>query len=272
VPVHVHEKIQRMESMVRTFQRAAGREPTRAELAERMEMPSEKLEALMRAGLRPLSIDDIPIDDMVAIDAREGLFPPDPADIVQAAELRAAVKGMLSSLPNKDEQIIRLRFGIGVDAPLTLEELGQRYAVTRERIRQIESKAIQKLRHPSRAHVFASRALGLKPPSTPAQPEAQTVDDAVDKETAERITRELELRENATSGPVISPVAPKASRLDRILAQAAELGIRVDDERSNSSGRIWVNLLDTPEKTHRRLARRLLELGFEFWPGKGYWR
>jgi RNA polymerase primary sigma factor len=160
VPVHVFEKLHRAERVAQSFETAIGRNPTLDELAERMEMPRNALSALLRIAPEPSGIDERTIDCMIAIDARETLLPPDPADVVDAAALRSAVEALLSSLPNKDEKIIRFRFGIGVDEELTLEEIGQRYAVTRERIRQIEAKAIRKLKHPSRSEAFARLAFG----------------------------------------------------------------------------------------------------------------
>lgn len=271
VPVHIFEKLQRAERMARAFEAAAGREPSLIELAERVEMPPHKLAALLRIAPEPSGIDELTVDGMVAIDARDAILPPDPADVVEAAELRAAIEGMLSSLSNKDEQIIRLRFGIGVDEALTLEEVGQRYAVTRERIRQIETKALRKLKHPSRVEPFARLALGIQPSTDRRKPAQDETDDSADDDTAELLVEALKQQDTRPSVADSPPRSSKSSRLARVLEQAAELGIRVDDERMES-GRIWVNLLDTPEKTHRRLARRLLELGFVFWPGKGYWR
>jgi RNA polymerase primary sigma factor len=279
VPVHIYEKTQRLERVADAFETAFGREPTVDELAERMEMPADKVAALLRIAPEPVPIDELPVDDMIAIDARESFAPPDPADVVEAAQLRAAVDGMLSSLPNKDERILRLRFGIGVgvDEALTLDEIGQRYAVTRERIRQIEAKAIRKLQHPARAESFARLALGIQLPPRPIAQAMEEIDSADDDEAADQ-DQVAEPRKKQTPSaradraPINSASASKPSSLERILAHAAELGIRVEDDRSGSSGRIWVNLMDTPKSTHRRLARRLLEFGFALWPGKGYWR
>lgn len=277
VPVHIYEKTQRLERVADAFEAAFGREPTVDELAEGVEMPAHKVAALLRIAPEPVPIDELPVDDMIAIDARESFSPPDPADVVEAAQLRAAVDGMLSSLPSKDERILRLRFGIGVDEALTLDEIGQRYAVTRERIRQIEAKAIRKLKHPARAESFARLALGIQPPPRPIaqameEPDSADDDEAADQDQATEPRKKQTPSALAARAPSDSASASKPSSLDRILAHAAELGIRVEDDRSGSSGRIWVNLVDTPANTHRRLARRLLAFGFAPWPGKGYWR
>ncbi len=271
VPVHMFEKLQRVERLAQAYEKAAGREPSLVELAERVEMPPHKLAALLRIAPEPSGIDELTIDGMIAIDARDAILPPDPADVVEGAELSAAVLGILSSLPKKDEQIIRLRFGIGVNEALTLEEVGQRYAVTRERIRQIETRALRNLKQPSIVESFGRLALGIQPSTVNRVPAPDEADDSADEDSTKLLAEPLEQEDIFSSVAEGPPRSSKASKLDRILEQAAELDIRVDDERMES-GRIWVKLLNTPEKTHRRLARRLLELGFAFWPGKGYWR
>lgn len=280
VPVHVHEKIQRVEREAEAFESKFGRGPVAHELAQRVGMTVQKVDALLHIAPEPSPIDELPVDNMIAIDARDALSPRDPSDVVEEIELRAAVDRLLSSLPGKDrreERILRLRFGIGVDEALTLDEIGQRYAVSRERIRQIEAKAFKKLRHPARAEAFARLALGIKPPPRRSARVAEEVDSADEDEAADQ-DQAAEPRQpqpppaRAARAPSDSASPSNPSSLDRILAHAAELGIRVEDDRSGSSGRIWVNLLDTPESAHRRLARRLLEFGFASWPGKGYWR
>lgn len=263
IPVHMHEKIQRMERIVHTFETTAGREPTSDELAERMEMPHHKLAALQRSMLDVSSIDELPVDELSAIDAYSS---PDPADVVNKIQLNRAVDRFVSSLSTKDHKqawILRMRFGIGVNEALTLEEVGARFEVTRERIRQIEAKAIKRLRHPTQAEPFARLVLGLKPkdnlfisePQEPAEVDSPGIAEAAPPRP-----------------PIPRSGSSKPSALDQVLAQAAKLKVPVEDERETASGSIWVNLVATPDNQHRRLARKLLELGFEYWPGKGYWR
>ena len=135
------------------FETVAGRAPSLDELAERMEMPRHKLAALLCLAPEPSRIDESPVDELISIDARYALWLPDPADIVEALQLKTEVDRYISSLStndHKEERILRLRYGIGIDEALTLEEIGQRFEVTRERIRQIEAKALGQLRHPSR--------------------------------------------------------------------------------------------------------------------------
>ncbi|MNX42613.1 RNA polymerase sigma factor SigA [compost metagenome] len=262
IPVHLHEKIQRMERIARTFETAANRTPTVDELAERMEIPHHKLAALQRTALDVSYIDELPTDDVKAIDAYSL---PDPANVINEMQLKRAVERFVSSLSTKDrreELVLRMRFGIGINETLTLDEIGTCFEVTRERIRQIEGKALKKLQHSARAEPFARLALGL--------------------EHKEHILTSEERKPVEADGPRVAEGAPtpksnqrtsssKSLALDKVFALAAKLNVQVE-ERETSSGSIWVNLVDTPDNQHRRLARKLLELGFEYWPGKGYWK
>lgn len=267
LPVHVYEKVQRMERDRAVLEKAHGRGPTVDELAAHMAMPADKVTALLRIAPEPSSLDDLSDYEMIAIDALEAFFVPDPAAVVEAAEVRAALSGLLATLPVKDDRILRLRYGIGINDALTLEEIGQRYAVTRERIRQIETKAIKRLKHPARAEPFARLVLGIRTPEPLARGR-----DRADDGTAADVDQVSCAPARATRGPSDSASGWHLASIERILAQAVELGVRVEDERSCSSGLIWVNLTDTQKDTHRRLVRRLLEAGFSFSPGKGYWK
>lgn len=277
IPVHAFEKVQRAARMSRAFEATFGREPTLAELSERMEMPSHNLASLLRVALEPMGIDDASIDGMISNDAHATHVSPDPADVVNDIQLNRAVDRLISALASKnrkEEMILRLRFGIGVNEALTLEELGMRFEVTRERIRQIEAKAIRKLQHPSRSEPFARMVLGLEPEENPlaARVHGPSEDG---HHTAERVPQPVAPKLQAVLDPPRdrgrASSTSKPSALDQLLAKAAELGIRVDDDRVGS-GRIWVELVEARENTHRRLVRQLLAFGFAFWPGKGYWK
>lgn len=279
VPVHIHEKLQRAERLALEFEKSDGRKPPLDELAQRMEMPCHKLAELLRIAPEPSSIDDPNVDGMIAIDARDHYVSPDPADIVNENQLNRAVDLYISSLSTKDrkeERILRMRFGIGVNEALTLDEIGMRFEVTRERIRQIEAKALRKLRHPVRLKPFARVVLGLEPDENPLAPSSQEPEGYDGPDAAEAAPPPAAPKRPVAARPQRDPIQPsgpsKPTALDRMLAQAVELGVPVEDGRETTSGRIWVSLVATPDNPHRRLARKLIELGFEHSPGKGYWR
>ena len=152
VPVHVLEAMSRVLRTGRIVVQETGREPSEDELAARLGLPLDKLRRVVRVVQEPVSLDstvgdgsDSQLGDFVA-DARAIA----PAEAVALSHLREKMERMLATLSPREERVLRMRFGIGVRADHTLEEVGQALAVTRERIRQIESKALRKLRHPMR--------------------------------------------------------------------------------------------------------------------------
>ena len=277
VPVHIHEKLQRAERLAQDFEKAVGREPTLDELAERAEVPRHKFAALLRIAPDPSSIDEATVDGMIAIDARDAHTSPDPADIVDEIQLNRAVDSYISSLSTKDrkdERVLRMRFGIGVNDALTLEEIGTLLQVTRERVRQIEAKALRKLKHPSMLASFSRMALGLKPEDNLAASNTRNSGDNHAAVAAEA-TPSAETRQQASALPprTLQPTTSTSSvTLDWVLAQAVDLGVAVEDGRDTDSGSIWVSLVATPNSSHLWLERKLVDLGFAFWPGRGYWR
>lgn len=277
VPVHIHEKLQRVERMARAFEQAAGREPTADELAERVEMPRHKLDVLLRIAPEPSAIDEATVDELIAIDAREAYSPPDPADVVDQIQLSQAVDRYISSLSTKDrkaERILRMRFGIGISEALTLDEIGKRFNVTRERIRQIEAKALRTLKYPGRSVPFERMALGSPPGESLFATRAHDPEFGDETDATNSASRPAtQKRPSALQQPSESTEPAGSSyppAFDCLLAQAIELGIPVDDDRE-TSGNIWVELPEPLDNTHRQLVQKLLESGFAFWPGKGYW-
>jgi RNA polymerase primary sigma factor len=135
-----------------------GREPTPEELAEKLGMPLEKVRKVLKIAREPLSL-ETPIGDEE--DAHLGDLIEDkdavlPIDAAIQANLREATSRALESLSAREERVLRMRFGIGMNTDHTLEEVGQQFSVTRERIRQIEAKALRKLKHPSRSRGLRS--------------------------------------------------------------------------------------------------------------------
>lgn len=152
IPVHMVETMNRITKMARELVQVMGKEPTSAEIADKLHIPVSKVEGILKIAKEPVSL-ETPIgeEDSHLRDFIEDKAMLSPLDFVIHDDLRKKVDKILGSLPPKEEKIIRKRFGIGEDVPLTLEEVGLEFDVTRERIRQIEVKAIRKLKHPSRS-------------------------------------------------------------------------------------------------------------------------
>jgi RNA polymerase primary sigma factor len=158
VPVHMIEVINKIVRTSRQMLNETGREPTPEELAERLHMSIEKVRKTLKIAKEPLSL-ETPVGDEA--DSHLGDFIEDkdailPIDAAIQSNLKETTTRVLASLTPREERILRMRFGIGMNTDHTLEEVGQQFSVTRERIRQIEAKALRKLKHPSRSRVLRS--------------------------------------------------------------------------------------------------------------------
>ena len=158
IPVHMIETINKLVRTSRQMLHEIGREPTPEELAEKLGMPLEKVRKVLKIAKEPISL-ETPIGDEE--DSHLGDFIEDknavlPVDAAIQANLRETTTRVLASLTPREERVLRMRFGIGMNTDHTLEEVGQQFSVTRERIRQIEAKALRKLKHPSRSRKLRS--------------------------------------------------------------------------------------------------------------------
>jgi len=158
IPVHMIETINKLVRTSRQMLHEIGREPTPEELAEKLAMPLEKVRKVLKIAKEPISL-ETPIGDEE--DSHLGDFIEDknavlPVDAAIQANLRETTTRVLASLTPREERVLRMRFGIGMNTDHTLEEVGQQFSVTRERIRQIEAKALRKLKHPSRSRKLRS--------------------------------------------------------------------------------------------------------------------
>ena len=158
VPVHMIETINKIVRTSRQMLGEIGREPTPEELAKKLHMPLEKVRKTLKIAKEPLSLEtpigeegDSHLGDLIE-DTNAIL----PIDAAIQSNLRETTTHMLASLTPREERIIRMRFGLGMNSDHTLEEVGQQFSVTRERIRQIEAKALRKLKHPSRSSALRS--------------------------------------------------------------------------------------------------------------------
>lgn len=158
IPVHMIETINKLNRIQRQLLQEMGRDPTPEELAEKMEMPEDKIRKVLKIAKEPIST-ETPIGDDE--DSNLGDFIEDtnvtqPDDSATTIGLSEDVQGVLSGLTPREAKVLRMRFGIDMNTDHTLEEVGKQFDVTRERIRQIEAKALRKLRHPSRSDKLES--------------------------------------------------------------------------------------------------------------------
>ena len=147
------ETINKLNRISRQMLQEMGREPTPEELSERMEMPEDKVRKVLKIAKEPISM-ETPIgdeDDTTLGDFIEDPLQSSPIDAATENNLTEATGDVLGSLTAREAKVLRMRFGIGMNTDHTLEEVGKQFDVTRERIRQIEAKALRKLRHPSRS-------------------------------------------------------------------------------------------------------------------------
>jgi len=154
IPVHMIETINKLVRTQRLMQQELGRDPTTEELAKRLEMPVGKVRKVLRIAQEPISL-ETPVGEEE--ESHLGDFLVDrrmvsPSEAVIKMNLREQTAEVLKTLSPREEKIVKMRFGLQDGGEHTLEEVGQHFAVTRERIRQIEAKALRKLRHPSRSH------------------------------------------------------------------------------------------------------------------------
>ena len=182
VPVHMVETLNKINKIKRTFIQEHGREPTHAELAKELNLDEKKIKNIIKISKEPISLEtpvgdseDAHIKDFIA---NENEF--SPADIVANSDLKEQVREVLKTLTPREEKVLKMRFGIDVASEHTLEEVGKDFSVTRERIRQIEVKALRKLKHPSRSKkllAFFEKDLEDKADSSTSDSFDETIDD-----------------------------------------------------------------------------------------------
>lgn len=156
IPVHMIETINKMMKITRNLQQDLGREPTPEEISEKMDIPVEKIKKVMKIAKEPVSL-ETPIgedEDSSLGDFIEDKSAKNPSDEVTYLKLKEHTRNILDTLSPREASVLRLRFGIDCDSDHTLEEVGKKFTVTRERIRQIEAKALRKLRHPTRSRIM----------------------------------------------------------------------------------------------------------------------
>ena len=154
VPVHMVETLNKINKIKRSFLQEHGREPTHEELAKQLNLDEKKIKNIIKISKEPISL-ETPVgdsDDAFIKDFIENENDSSPADTVSSNDLKERVREVLKTLTPREEKVLKMRFGIDVASEHTLEEVGKDFGVTRERVRQIEVKALRKLRHPSRSN------------------------------------------------------------------------------------------------------------------------
>ena len=158
IPVHMIETINKLNRVSRQMMQDMGREPTPEELSKELDMPEDKVRKVLKIAKEPISL-ETPVgdeDDSHLGDFIEDKMAVQPLEAAIHANLRETTTRILASLTPREERVLRMRFGIGMNTDHTLEEVGQQFSVTRERIRQIEAKALRKLKHPTRSRKLRS--------------------------------------------------------------------------------------------------------------------
>jgi len=188
VPVHMVETLNKINTIKRTFVQEHGREPTNAELAEQLNLDEKKVKNIIKISKEPISL-ETPVgdsDDAAIKDFIENEDESSPADTVSSTDLKERVREVLKTLTPREEKVLKMRFGIDVASEHTLEEVGRDFGVTRERVRQIEVKALRKLKHPSRSKklnlqsFFDQHLSALEAEDESDSPGEEEVDDEVE--------------------------------------------------------------------------------------------
>jgi RNA polymerase primary sigma factor len=285
LPVHVYEKTQRIAQAARGFEFRHGHEPTLEEIAALVELPERKVASLLRLGVEPLPLHELcDVDSLVADHAKARFIARDPMEVVEDIQVAESVRRQLDSIGAKEARVVSMRYGIGVHDAMTLEEIGKQFDVTRERIRQIEAKALWKLKHPSRLDVLRLD-LGLdESPSERRVVEVIELADASeesDEEDGEEESSPVEAApagmpspERPTANPEMTerPSSRAPTALNKLLDRAREAGIPVEEYLEGGSRKICVRITSAPDGQSRTLIRKLIASGFQLIPGKGYAR
>jgi len=267
LPVHIYEKTQRIARVAKAFEIQNGYAPALEEVATLVELPFQKVEAISRMGLEPLALHELPnIDDLVAVHAKDQFASRDPVECVEEIQLRESVDYLLSALNAKEECVLRMRFGLGKEGPLTLEEIGTRIDVTRERIRQVEANALRRLRHPALLDRLSDE-IGLIPKVRQRANKRTELDAEHDggKLTDRRkiVAPHLVLAAQVPAQPE-GPAKIDAAALEKLLERARIIGFAVETSSDGAHLRVSVQIPESPDNQSRQIVHDLIGLGFEF--------
>ncbi|AXY41901.1 sigma-70 family RNA polymerase sigma factor [Halomonas sp. JS92-SW72] len=284
VPVHMHADARKILHDRKEFEGRVGRPETEQETSQRAGIPLDKVKLILSAFLDIISLDDPNHDpELPTLETLPNSKASDPALAVEESSLRMTLLSMLSELDERSAKVITLRFGLGGEEAMTLEEVGRRFDVTRERIRQIESKALKKLSSPARKEKLAAYMgdqFELPSPATHALFEAPSPLGSKKK------SREIEPPAPLSSSLEAIPKLPKkpaslrpstkiittienSGMLVELIEDARALGLYVEDTRSED-GQVLISLPAQPDAQIRKIARRLRAAGFTLLFGTTY--
>lgn len=258
-PVHVQETARRIRREREEVGGQLGRPETEVETAQRLDMPIGKLRSLLSLFDEPVSLDAIDSETgLSGVDVLMGPDADDPAKVAERASLHSTLMGMLAELDERARDVIVLRFGLGDEDSMTLEEVGQHFGVTRERIRQIEAKAMRRLSAEKRREILApflgDTCASRRPSLTTMAPLIPDVQDSV-----------RDVVQVAFQSEISAIAAPSGSTGDlasRFVEEARRLGLRVHDRRSNGGELTIVAPYDSSHAV-RAFGRRLIAHGFQ---------
>ncbi|MFZ4699474.1 MAG: sigma-70 family RNA polymerase sigma factor [Candidatus Methylumidiphilus sp.] len=278
IPVHMVEKINKLECITRQFIEDTGYEPKLDSLAQKMETSEQDIQKMLKIPRMPVSWDtpdegeNYPLQDLFGDPQATSPF-----DHVAMLNLQETIEQILSGFSDREANVLRMRFGIGMDDELTLEEIGKRYDLTRERIRQIEAKALKRLRHPSRSKPLESFLNYELSDSTRNDTADFDINEQPDSLCDAKSSASSANKSDAKSSSNKSTRYIGENAIQTAINLAKEHGIPVDDQRHNGDkGMVWIKLAQNPKywdtKT-RSLARKLNgKLGFNFENGQGFFR
>ncbi len=274
-PVHFHELMIRTASEANAIERATGCRPSAAELAHSMSISPAKVATILARMEEPVPIHEPDSDGCFLEDILADLDVPDPSLTTERAELSTTLRRLISELDPKAAEVMTIRFGLGQDEPRTLEETGEIFGVTRERIRQIEAKSLSKLRHPSRSAIlleFLDTIPKMIDANSSTEKDASKAEESAEP-TEPKNRRKTKATQNgsriinskkAAAKPEYVPMA--MNHEERAITMARNKGFSVEDERK-SGGIVRVIVGAKSDGTTRAVARALIKAGFKSWHG-----